>query len=191
MKYWLTENAFQPMMIGLLLVFVAWTFWFISRKRELMITAIAVGVSTFGIVVIETFVVTDAEQLRKDVASVAAAVQSNDVDATLSFISPGAQIMIDDAKREMREINFKKLSVKRFNEPKIDLDSIPPKANISFNAIVLADCSQSNRYGNVARVNGAARVTLFYEKNSDGDWKLVDYDYKRVTANDFMGSIDD
>ena len=57
MKYWLTENAFQPMMIGLLLVFVAWTFWFISRKRELMITAIAVGVSTFGIVVIETFVV--------------------------------------------------------------------------------------------------------------------------------------
>ena len=187
-EYWLTENAFQPAMIGLLVVFGAGGFWFVLGKNPLLVAAIVALVGTIGIVVIEQLVVTDAEQIRNELVLIAGAVQSNDVDTVLGYISPKAEDMIAEAKLEMSDVVFKKLSVKRFSDPEIDLDSNPPTASISFNAVVMADCSAASRYGNAPRLNGAVRATLNYEKDSAGKWKIVDYDYKPVTTNDLMGT---
>ena len=186
--YWLTENAFQPAMIGLLVVFGTGAFWFVLKKKPLLIAAIVALVCTIGIVVVEQLIVTDSEQIKNDLVLIAGAVQSNDLDTVLGYISPEAENMIAEAKREMSDVDFKKLSVKRFSDPEIDLEATPPTASISFNAIISASTSPSSRYGNIPRINGAVRVTVFYEKDSAGKWKIVDYNYQRITTNDLMGT---
>ena len=188
MYYWLTENAFQPAMIGLLAAFAAWTFWFMTKKKALLITTIVVAVGTLGIIVIEQLIVTDAEQLRTDLYLVAGAVQANDLDTVLDYISPQAENLVAEAKFEMSQIIFKKLSVKRLSDPEIDLTSNPPTASISFNAIVAVDGSKSKYYGNIPHASGATRATLNYEKDSQGKWKIVSYNYKPITTNDLMGT---
>ena len=61
--YWLTEDAFQPMMLGILIIFVSGAFWFMLRKRVLLVVAIFTLLLVIGVVITELLIVTDSEQL--------------------------------------------------------------------------------------------------------------------------------
>lgn len=186
--YWLTENAFQPMMWGLLFALGSGTFGFVLRKRGLIIMSVIALCLTIGIVVTEQLIVTDSEQLIIEVHKVAGAVTRNDQAAVLACISSDNEDLINRVQREMPSIDFRSVSVFSLTPPKIDADSDPPSAQVHFTSRVNADATQS-RYG--VRGSAVARVTLDYEKSSDGKWRITNFDPDRVQPNDFFGGSED
>ncbi len=183
--YWLTENAFQPMMWGLLTVFAAGAFGFVLRKRILIVISLVVLAITIGLVVTEQLIVTDSEQLVAEVNSVAAAITRNDQAAVLACISPKNENLINEIKNKMPKIDFKSVSVNGLTPPEIDMESIPPTAQLRFNSRVSADATRFSQIG--ASGTAMVRVTLYYEKTIGGEWRIVDYDHNRIRPNDFFG----
>lgn len=182
--YWLTENSIQPLMFGILIVFVAGTFWYMLRKRILLAIAILVATATVAIVITEQVIVTDSEQLTADVHSVAMAVAANQKDDVLSYIHPSAESLILEINGEMQRINFRSVSVNNLQEPQIDYSVDPPTALLQFNSRVSADGTRS-RFG--VEGTGVVRVKLEYNKSATGKWLITGYSYDNVRANDFLG----
>lgn len=181
--YWFTENAFQPLMLGLLAAFVCGAFSFMLKNKVLLWVTLGIVAATISIVVIEQVIETDSERVTKNLLGISAALSRNDLESVLGFISDSSPQLKAEAKREMRVIEFESVTVFGLSEPEIDLSTDPPTAIIEFNGRVSADATRSSFH---AAGVGVARFKLYYEKTDDGDWKITRYEQFRITQNDMM-----
>lgn len=183
--YWLTENAFQPLMLGLLIVGATGAFGYVLKERRLLITAGIVFVLTLGIVITEQLIVTHKEQLVIEINSAAAAVSRNDRTAVLNHISPNYEEGIADVNHYMSVIDFSSVTV---NNLVVNHEPQGTTARLEFNARVAADATQASEFG--MEGVGLVAATLDYELSADGRWQIVNYDYRRIKPNDFFRNND-
>jgi hypothetical protein len=182
--YYLTENAFHPMMFGIVVTFACGSLWFILRKRLLLIIALIALFCTIAVVVTEQAIVTDSEQLVIEVNRIANAISDNDMAEVLSCINPANSQIVSEVKGQMPRIDFKSVSVFGLTPPQVNSDTEPPTAKVSFTSRISADGS-SSRFG--VSGTGVVRVNLDYIKTPAGQWQINSYNYDRVRPNDFMG----
>ena len=183
--YWLTENAFQPLMLGLLIVAATGAFGYVLGQRRLLITAGIVLALTIGIVITEQLIVTHKEQLVIEINSAAAAVSRNDSSAVLNHISPNYEQGIADVNYYMSLIDFNSVTV---NNLVVNHEPHGTTARLEFNARVSADATRASEFG----MDGVGLVaaTLDYELSEDGRWQIVGYNYRRIQPNDFFRNND-
>ncbi len=181
--YWLTENAFHPMMIGLLSAISFGIAWYFYGKRVLLFITLLIIALTIGIVVTEQMIVTDREQLTSDIFDVAEALERDDVDGVLAFISESNPALRQEVKDRMPLIEFEFVGISSLKEPEIDLESKPPVAKLKFVTRVDANAMRDPRFS--AQGSGVSSVTLNYQKDNDGNWRITNYGYTRPQPSDF------
>lgn len=170
---WLTEDPIYIFLTGLFLTAVCGTIAFLSRNGWLwFLTALTVLV-TAGLLVYEARVVTDREQLVSKLDQMLVCVRNNDVDGLAAFGSRSRQDTIDRLKAEMPLYTIRSCTLSRRRPPEIR-ETSPPTASLQFVAFVDVDASRSSyRYeGSVFR-----GVTLNWQKDPDGQWRIVDYSH--------------
>lgn len=167
MAHWLTEDAFVPMLVGIfmatILLLMAWS----ARNKIVLFAALFVAAATVGIVVAEAAIVTDRETVTDLIYELAGHVRANDANAIARYISPATPQVTKRMRRAMERFEVQSCSITGVTE----FSSMGDKATINF---VAWGQGKQRRGGLQNPANPKVRLDL--SKQSDGSWKIVDYD---------------
>ena len=166
MTYWLTEDAFMPMLIGIfmatILLLMAWS----ARNKIVFFAALLVAALTAGVVVTEAAIVTDREQVTDLVYELARHVRANDADEIARHISPDAPEIATRMRGQMERFEVLSCSIAGVN----DFSAEDGKATIDF---VAWGQGKVRRGGFESAAN--PRVELELQKQPDESWKIIGY----------------
>jgi ketosteroid isomerase-like protein len=174
MLSWFTENSLPPLIGGSLMAiaFLGLAFYFYSRA--MLYLALGVIAITALIVTIETLIVTEREKITRMVYDLAKAVEQNRMEDVLAVVAPSRTDAQQQIKAEMPQYQFTSCRVLGIKSFKLNPDG--RQAEIVFVVFASGSNYQMGK-GNVHR-----RVTLYFEKQSDDNWKLIDYHHEAPTA---------
>lgn len=170
--YWLTENSFPIVMIGILFVGASFGFGFILQQRKLFWAGCVSLLITIALVTTEQLVVTDNEQIQSQIYQMARCVRRNDVEGLLEYTSavPGKEGARRRVQSEMPNYHFQGCQVRALT---IEFDEFGGGATAYFTVWVNVDTNLiGDRVG-----TGAEKVILKFEKESDGVWRVVHLDH--------------
>jgi hypothetical protein len=173
---WFTEDSLLPLVTGTFLCLAFLALAITHYNRAMLLIALAIGVATATIVVVETWVVTDREAIQSLVRSLAKALESKDMEQIVAAISDKRKTIRERACQEMDNYSVNSCRIVDFTDFKLDDSSTPRTAEISFVVIAQGNDRHLNR-GTVHE-----RVTLFIESNDSGDWKIIDYSHEYARA---------
>ena len=173
MVSWFTDNSTLPMVTGVIMVIILLGLAFSAREKTMVYLAIVIGVLTAGTVACERFIVTDREEVTARVYDLAEAVQANDKSRVLEFVSNSRQDTIGRVNGEMPRYDFDtcRLVGVNYYEPKED--DANQRAEICFVVSVRVRLNQ-----NPELLWGQRKVTLHFEKEADGKWRVIDYSHE-------------
>lgn len=173
---WLTENPLQPVLWGILLSGIAGAFWFMLRKRALLLLAFLIFMLTIGCVITERLIVTDKEQITEAIFDMADAVKINNADGVIKYVNPTNPGLAQRIRDNMAKYRFTSCYVIGFNEQTFTEE---PADSAMFEFIVWANVEEAVPGG--VRGESNVRVTLEFEK-SDGQWYVKGYDYAQANS---------
>ena len=169
MMTWIFE---EPLYIAILGAVAAGMLGFALAQtgwRWLLYSLIGVIVVTGLLLVVEHYVETDAERIEATLYKIADRVEANDLDGTLRYVATNATAVRDQARAEFPRYHFKRVSIKRNLEVKVDRSKVPPRAVATFNVVVeLTEGTMNAPY----RIPRFVEVT-FVEEN--GQWRVLSY----------------
>lgn len=171
---WFTENSLPPLIGGSLLAIAFLGLAFYFYDRTLLYLALGVMAVTTLIVTVESMIVTDREKITGLVYDLAKAVEQNRMEDVLAVVAPSRIDAQQQIRAEMPQYQFtscRVLGVRSFH-----LGPDRRQAEIVF-VVFASGSSRQLGEGNVHR-----RVTLYFEKQTDDNWKLVDYHHEAPTA---------
>jgi hypothetical protein len=128
---WLVEDpTFVLIAAGLAVVGLAISFFQTGRGLYLIWIGAVLFVMLL-LLLIERYVVTDREQVEETLYAAAAALEANDLEATLSYVSPTADLLQGDIRGRMRSVEFEDTEI---SDLAIELSpsESPPRAHASF-----------------------------------------------------------
>lgn len=175
MLTWFTEDSMLPLILGSILALAFLGLAIAHYSRAMFGLAMFVGLLTATIVGIESWVITEREELQAIVRRLAIAVEKHDVEQIVAAISDEQPTKQASARQEMLNYRIETCRLLDFTDFKLDDAQKPVKAEITF--VVVA--RGADQYGD----RGAAheRVTLFFQKEQNG-WKIVDYNHQNARA---------
>lgn len=174
---WLTEDPTYSIMMGLLLTGAFAAFAFMLKQRLLWVLAALSFLIMVGLVITERVIVTDYEQVRADVFDLADAVQRNDVDKVLSYVSESMPTTRSRVRNEMPQYHFRTCRILGFNE--ISFDEESQTATADFVVYVDLNAMKTYQYDG----SGTRRVNLKFQKEPGG-WKIIDYSHRHPQSRD-------
>ncbi len=174
---WLTEDPTYSIMMGLFFTGAFSAFAFMLKKRALWVLAVLSFLVMVGLVVTERMIVTDYEQIRADVFDLADAVQKNDVDKVLSYVSESMPTTRSRVRNEMPLYHFRTCRILGFNE--ITVDEKAQTAKVNFVVYVDLNAMKTHQYDG----SGHRRVVLEFRKEPGG-WKIIDYSHSHPQSRD-------
>lgn len=124
----------------------------------------------FALVALERYVVTPRERMRSTVAEMAHWVESNEHDKLLEYFSEKVPEARDRARDEMPDYDFSRCGVTSFNEIKVD-EVNPNRGSVDF-TVAVSLMYQGHKQ------SALRDVTLVFEKESDGKWRVVQYSHR-------------
>lgn len=90
---WFTETAWPPIAIGVVLAFALLIAWNVTQRSGYLFGAVGLALACVGVYFIEEQIVTEAEKVEAAVYEVTAAFRDDDLEKTLSYISPAETVM--------------------------------------------------------------------------------------------------
>jgi len=171
---WFTENSLPPMIGGSLMALCFFGLAFYFYNRAMFYIGMAILALTAMIVVIETLIVTDREKITAIVYDLAKAVEQNRMDDVLAVVAPQRTDARQQIQAEMPQYQFTSCRIVGVNSFNLSNDS--RKAEIVF--VVFA----SGSHYQVGKGNVHRRVKLYFEKQADDSWKMVDYHHEAPTS---------
>lgn len=171
---WFTENSLPPLIGGSLLALGFFVLAFVHYNKTMFKIGLLITLITAAIVIIETLIVTDREKITRIVYDLAKAVENNQVDQVLLHVAPSRQDAKDRIRAEMPQYLFNScrvLGIKTFE--------LAPDQNQAKIVFVVYASGFHNQYG---KGNTHRRVTLFFEKQPDESWKMVDYNHEAPSS---------
>lgn len=178
---WLTESPVHSIMIGILLTSFFTLMWFISRRRLFLGFSGLAFATMVTAVVAGQLIVTEREQLKRDVFQLAQAVQSNNLNGVVSFVSPDAPNTIRRIQYEMPNYVFRKCRIIGFNYVDVPEEGRPRRASVNFVVGFDVDATRTYDYNG----SGTRRVTLTFEKQGDS-WKITDYHHEHPQSRSYI-----
>ena len=162
---WFTENPTQPVMLGLLVIFILGAFAFMLKKRILVYIAIVVALLTVAVVVIESQIVTDRERIETIVYKLSLAVEENDIQGVTQFAGKNLKARIE---KEMPKYEFEVCNILNLEPIKIN-ETAPVTSIVRFQCIARGTFRREQFQGAVRR-----KVELRFKKVDD-EWVVVNY----------------
>jgi hypothetical protein len=167
---WFTEDSTFPMVTGAIMVIILLAMAFSAREKRLFQLAIVIGILTAATVICENLIVTDQEQVKETVYQLSDRVQANDVRGVLGFVGKQRQDTRQKVENEMPRYDFDTCRIIGFNYFEPDNDGSAKTAEICFVVAVRVRID-----GGPEPLPGQRKVTLKFEKEPDGKWRVIDY----------------
>ena len=177
MLSWFTEDATFPFISGMVLAVVFFLLFVSSRAKPMLYISIVIAMLAGGIFACEQMIVTEREEIVAIVRDLAVQVKTNNVAGVVKHISPKQQQTVDRASNEMPKYNFSVCNLSGISEFKDD--GANPNAKVvsfvvNFRAAVNPD---------KVMIPGQRKVSLTFEKDSTGQWKVIDYSHSDPREN--------
>ena len=161
-----------PLVTGTFLVLAFLGLAVSAREKTMLYAAMTIAALTAGIVITEKLIVTDREAVTEIVYSLAKAVEANDMEAVLRRVSDQREDAKQEIRNEMPRYSFESIRVLGIADFSLEDEVDPKQAVIDF--VVLAH-GRLVAHGQGQHVQ--RRVRLYFQKESDGQWKMIDYDH--------------
>jgi hypothetical protein len=166
----LLENPLPIIVVGGLVALVAGMVFFSRRSGGSLAALVGTVLATLALLLVERLVATDREQIESAIANLLAAIEANDLKATLAVIDPAAAKVRDHVQTMEPLIKVEKArSIGRI-EVTVDDGAQPPTADATIQAFLQGVHEQSAMQ--VGYFN--QRVDLHWIKRGD-QWLLDDY----------------
>ena len=162
---WFTETAWPPVLICLVAVVLLLAAWMKRQRIGYLIGIVGLAFVVGGLFLVEAQIVTDTERIEADIDGWTAAFQREDVDGTLSYISPQAAAIrtIVLAAMELVDVH----DDLRITDMQITVTNESTRAVSRFRANATVDVKG---YGNQGRRPSYWEVT--WQKQA-GEWKVI------------------
>ena len=174
---WFSEDATLPFISGMILAVIFFLLFVSSRNKVMLYLSVGIALVAGAIFACEQLVVTDREQITAIVSDLATQVEDNNVKGVVKWLSPKHQKTIDRASSEMPRYNFDTCKLSGINGFEDD-ETNPNLKKISFVVFFRASTAKGKE-----KIPGQEEVTLTFEKDSAGEWKVIDYSHRRPNRN--------
>jgi flagellar motor component MotA len=169
---WLFENPTTVLVLGAVTAVIFGAIWLQTGRKIELYVMLAILACTVGLVGVGRFWKSDAQQVKATIQQVARDVERNDVDAVLAHLHPSMDEVRQRAANEMPHYSFEQVKVKSNLAVELFLDESPPRAEATFNVVVIG--SDTSGLINGRRVPRFMRLTLLKEGDA---WRISDYQH--------------
>lgn len=179
---WILDNPYNPFLlafIGTVLALAAFVVWLQSgRKVALIVAAVIVGLF-LALLAVERTMISDREAIELLLARIARDLETNNRDVVYAAIHPAHPQLLALAQSELPGYTFTECRITKIQSTKVDADAKPKTATAEFNIIAKGTYKQYSEFSGqpVARY-----IILKLEQDTDGKWKIVDYDHREPQA---------
>lgn len=163
------ESSFKILGYGLFVAVPLYVMAFHFQQRRLWVACGIVTTLIIAALIVEWAVVTPKEEVEKRVVQLAKVVEENQVDELLTYISQSKPGVLSRARQEMPNYEFDVCNLMIFHEIKVD-ENNPRKATADF--MVRFNVAMKGFQG-----GGLRDVFLQFEKETDDQWRIVDYSH--------------
>ena len=177
MLSWFTEDATFPFISGMVLAVIFFLLFASSRSKPMLYISIGIALIAGGIFACEQMTITPREQIVQIVGDLAVQVKTNNVAGVVKHISPKHQKTIARASNEMPKYEFSVCNLSGIT----DFTESPTNPNekvISFVVNFRVAIRPHNQM-----IPGQRKITLTFEKDSAGQWKVIDYAHSDPRKN--------
>lgn len=171
MLSWFTEDATLPFISGMVLAVVFFLLFASSRAKPMLYLSIVAALLAGGIFACEQMIVTEREEIVAIVGDLATQVKTNNVAGVVKHLSPQHQNTIDRASNEMPKYNFSMCNLSGISDFKED------QANPNVKVISFVANFRASIRPHKEMIPGQRKVTLTFERDSTGQWKVIDYSH--------------
>lgn len=176
---WIFDQPLYIVILGIVLGVLVGAVWTMTGRKEALFALAGVVVLTLVMLVVERWVVTDAEEIHSTLAEIARDVKANDMDALVRHIARSNPGLIDQAQAEIPNYKFTDCRVTKIHEIDIDSSAEPRSARVEFNVTV----DGAFRYEGTELSGRFARwVQLQLVREADGQWRVENYRHADPTS---------
>jgi hypothetical protein len=161
---WIVEDPWPALVGGIVVEAILGVVLVMTGRGRLLWAMAGVLAATAGLVLLEWLVVTDVERVEDAIHGVAGAIQRNDVDEVLEYVSPSAVRLRTTIQSTIRRVHVRQISIKNNLQVLVNRRVNPPAAQASFSVVVTANGIQYPTFVVV-------RLRLEGER-----WRVYDYE---------------
>lgn len=171
---WLTENPTPILFVGIFVVAVLAALFVTTVRKEFLWGIAGVLVLMGGAMLVDWLVVTDRELIEQTIDGGVAALEANDLDRVLTFLSPSAQKTRQRAQWALGAVEFQNVNISNL-EIEVNQHTSPPTADVRFHGVFrYRETVSPDQFQGLY----SARFEVEFEK-IDGRWLITDhYEYE-------------
>jgi len=167
--------------VGTVITIVTLYGWTQTGNSIALKTAVGFAVATLLLLLVNLFVVSDAEQVRTWLASTASELQNNDIDKVLEKFSPDCSERVTSVAERMKNVKFSIAKVTKIHSIEVESKKGEVTAQVRMNAFVAGES-----HGMSGKVPRWVALTL---EKKNRDWLIIDFE-DRDPQHEFMNSSD-
>ena len=171
MLSWFTEDATLPVISGTVLAIVFLLLFVNSREKTMLYISIGIALLVGAVFACEQLVVTEREEITQIVGDLAVQVQNNNVAGVVKHLSTKHQETITRASNEMPKYEFSLCNLSGITS--FEDDATNPNAKVISFVVNFRASIRPHK----DKIPGQEKVTLTFEKDASGQWKVIDYDH--------------
>ncbi len=165
--------------VGTILTVVTLYGWTQTGNEIAFKTGIGFAVGSILLMILNLWIVTDAEQVRSWLIEAAEELESNQADKVVRRLSPNHSDRVANAAERLKTVKFTVARITKIHSVKVDYQGANPIAYVRMNVFVEAESAGMS--GKVPRWVG-----LTIEKKGK-EWLIVDFE-DREAQHEFMNS---
>ncbi len=165
--------------VGTILTVVTLYGWTQTGNEIAFKTGIGFAVGSILLMILNLWIVTDAEQVRSWLIEAAEELESNQADKVVRRLSPNHSDRVANAAERIKTVKFTVARITKIHSVKVDYQGANPIAYVRMNVFVEAESAGMS--GKVPRWVG-----LTIEKKGK-EWLIVDFE-DREAQHEFMNS---
>lgn len=167
----LVENPLPAIFAGIVAAAVVGVIFVNTRNFRVLWALPVIFLLTLGGVALEWLIVTEREEVEQTLDGIAAALESNDLDAVLRYVSPQAAQTRQRAAWAMGIVTIRDVRM-RNREVRINRLTSPPTAEAEFNGTLFFDLKQPQ----IGMIRDVYLARFVVQLESDGNrWLVTDH----------------
>lgn len=165
---------------GVIAIAIAAIIWSQTGRNVWLYAAASALALMLALLGLERFLISDTEALKLTVRQIARDVASNDRQLLYPHIHSSATALRQKADAELPSYQFTECTVTKIYAVEVTGDKVPKTGRVEFIVRVAGDFSYRGEGG----ISGQflRYVILHFEQETDGKWRIKDYDHRDVQA---------
>lgn len=168
---WLFESPTIPLFFGALILAVFTAIWVQTRDGRALLGCAAVAFFTASWLAIQYFVVTEVEQIKNTIRSIATLAETGDVEGIVGYISESKPELAEEVRSAFELAEVEKVSIKRNLQATVSEQRGYLSGEARFNAVATI---KSRRGGWESRP--VPRFFIVQLRKEDNQWRVRSYE---------------